>query len=294
MARRRRGLTPEDRRLWEQVAATATPLRPEPTPAAVRRWRHRPEPRPCRARAGRLRPPEPPRVASGPAPDPHAALERASPHMDRRRFEKLRRGRIEPEARLDLHGMTSERAHAALTGFILDAHAARPAARAGHHRQGPGRRDARSSRAVTASCATACRTGWRRRRWRPHPAGRAARTSGTAAPARSTSICAGGAEPRPRPDRETAGAIRRSARPGTCLLVAFAQRRRAGLGHRGRPACALRAGRNSVSSEPDIQQNQWRGPLRVPIGPGDPVLVALDHPLYFAENERPSRLRRPA
>ena len=43
--------------------------------------------------------------------------------MDRRRFEKLRRGRIEPEARLDLHGMTAERAHAALTGFILRAHA---------------------------------------------------------------------------------------------------------------------------------------------------------------------------
>ena len=59
--------------------------------------------------------------------------------MDRRRFEKLRRGRLEPEARLDLHGMTSERAHAALTGFILDAHAARPAARPRHHRQGPRR-----------------------------------------------------------------------------------------------------------------------------------------------------------
>jgi DNA-nicking Smr family endonuclease len=57
------------------------------------------------------------------AADPHAALERASPHMDRRRFEQLRRGRFAPKARLDLHGMTSERAHAALTAFILDAHA---------------------------------------------------------------------------------------------------------------------------------------------------------------------------
>ncbi len=43
--------------------------------------------------------------------------------MDRRRFDKLRRGRLEPEARLDLHGMTAERAHAALTGFIRTAHA---------------------------------------------------------------------------------------------------------------------------------------------------------------------------
>ena len=43
--------------------------------------------------------------------------------MDRRRRDKLRRGKIEPEARLDLHGMTSERAHAALVGFLVDAHA---------------------------------------------------------------------------------------------------------------------------------------------------------------------------
>jgi DNA-nicking Smr family endonuclease len=43
--------------------------------------------------------------------------------MDRRRFERLRRGKITPDARLDLHGMTSERAHSALTGFVLDAHA---------------------------------------------------------------------------------------------------------------------------------------------------------------------------
>ena len=80
--------------------------------------------------------------------------------MDRRRFDKLRRGRIDPEARLDLHGMTSERAHAALTGFILDAHA-------GDLRlvlviTGKGRADdAASAAAATASCATACRTGWR-------------------------------------------------------------------------------------------------------------------------------------
>ena len=43
--------------------------------------------------------------------------------MDRRRFDKLRRGRLDPEARIDLHGMTSERAHAVLTGFVRDAHA---------------------------------------------------------------------------------------------------------------------------------------------------------------------------
>jgi DNA-nicking Smr family endonuclease len=43
--------------------------------------------------------------------------------MDRRRFERLRRGRIEPEARLDLHGMNSARAHAELVDFLVAAHA---------------------------------------------------------------------------------------------------------------------------------------------------------------------------
>jgi len=42
--------------------------------------------------------------------------------MDRRRFHQLQRGRLQPEARLDLHGMTAARAHSALTSFILAAH----------------------------------------------------------------------------------------------------------------------------------------------------------------------------
>lgn len=43
--------------------------------------------------------------------------------MDRQRYEKLRRGRIDPEARLDLHGMTADQAHARLSGFIAQGHA---------------------------------------------------------------------------------------------------------------------------------------------------------------------------
>lgn len=114
---RRRGLTPDERQLWNQVAATAVPLRPgdAPRPLPV-------ETRPVLPDAPRALPAAPARrPASAVAVDPVAGLERAHPHMDRRRFEKMRRGRMEPEARLDLHGMTSERAHATLTGFILSA-----------------------------------------------------------------------------------------------------------------------------------------------------------------------------
>jgi DNA-nicking Smr family endonuclease len=117
MSGRRRRLSPEDRALWDQVKASATPLRPEgdqPPPP--------PPPLPPAARPPRSVPPRPPLVAAAPA-DPHAALARANPHMDRRRFEKLRRGRFEPEARLDLHGLDSARAHAALTRFIEGAEA---------------------------------------------------------------------------------------------------------------------------------------------------------------------------
>jgi DNA-nicking Smr family endonuclease len=121
MARRRR-LSPEERQLWEQVAATATPLHAPPaeppqTPADLSRPAAAPVPR----RPVGAPPPEAPRATFDLAPDPQAALARAQPRMDRRRFERLRRGQIDPEARLDLHGLTLERAHAALTGFVLDA-----------------------------------------------------------------------------------------------------------------------------------------------------------------------------
>lgn len=124
---RRRRLTPEEQELWRKVAVTAAPIRmdapgtppdlPRLDPDKAVRAPARPLVLPARQK------PEPGRVTLGMLPDPHAALERANPHMDRRRFEKLRRGRLDPEARLDLHGMTSERAHGALNAFIQGAHA---------------------------------------------------------------------------------------------------------------------------------------------------------------------------
>lgn len=43
--------------------------------------------------------------------------------MDRRTAERLRRGKIDIEARIDLHGYTQERAHDALLRFIDGARA---------------------------------------------------------------------------------------------------------------------------------------------------------------------------
>lgn len=39
--------------------------------------------------------------------------------MDQKAYGRLRRGKLKPDARLDLHGMTLAQAHPALTGFIL-------------------------------------------------------------------------------------------------------------------------------------------------------------------------------
>ncbi len=38
--------------------------------------------------------------------------------LDARTMERLRRGRVRPEARLDMHGMTQDEAHRAVAGFI--------------------------------------------------------------------------------------------------------------------------------------------------------------------------------
>ena len=39
--------------------------------------------------------------------------------MDRKAFGKMIKGRLSPDARIDLHGMTLDRAHAVLRGFVM-------------------------------------------------------------------------------------------------------------------------------------------------------------------------------
>nr|WP_239113317.1 Smr/MutS family protein [Shimia biformata] len=48
---------------------------------------------------------------------------RAPLQMDKKTFGRLKRGKLMPEGRIDLHGMTIDQAHPALTGFILRASA---------------------------------------------------------------------------------------------------------------------------------------------------------------------------
>jgi DNA-nicking Smr family endonuclease len=67
-------------------------------------------------------PPPRPREAAPPTRTRYAPLEPGETgDADRRTLDKLCRGQLRPEARIDLHGMTQQKAHGALTSFIAHA-----------------------------------------------------------------------------------------------------------------------------------------------------------------------------
>ena len=99
--------TSADRALWQRATRDVKRLapQPEPPPAPVRKP----------VEKGEAGPPRPPRQ-----PEPVLApltLDRFA-GIDRANAERLRRGKHEIEARLDLHGMTQAEAHRALAAFI--------------------------------------------------------------------------------------------------------------------------------------------------------------------------------
>lgn len=113
----------EDADLWRRVAEGVTPLRKRPPPKAPPKppvkAKEPPAKKPNRRPAAAPVPPPPP------APPPlrelsHGALE----GLDRRTGQRLKRGQLPIEARLDLHGRTQEEAHRALAAFIEGSHAA--------------------------------------------------------------------------------------------------------------------------------------------------------------------------
>lgn len=63
-----------------------------------------------------------PTAKTVPATRPNRAISNL-PGLDGRTTERLRRGVLEPEARLDLHGLTEAVAHSVLTAFLRTAHA---------------------------------------------------------------------------------------------------------------------------------------------------------------------------
>jgi len=122
----RRRLTPEEISLWHKVVDKTERLHPESTPAPVRIL---PKPKPVKSplpridgfTLGQTAFAKPPRHDLKPALVDHLL---AMPvQMDRKAFGRMKRGKLRPEGRIDLHGMTVDRAHPALVQFVLSAQA---------------------------------------------------------------------------------------------------------------------------------------------------------------------------
>lgn len=111
--RRKRGLSEEERALWESVAKQIKPLRKKPRAAKPETVEAASVPKP-------VAPPAPPASAKTlRAPNPEVPP--LAP-LGRRERSQLSRGKKQIDARLDLHGMTQTRAHHALSGFLHRAH----------------------------------------------------------------------------------------------------------------------------------------------------------------------------
>ena len=122
---RRRVLHPEEEALWQAVARTAKPLH-----ALVQR----PKPDSQPASFSPVKPPEPPRLPSfrlgekvrkaethSLPPNQSDSLAAAPIVMDAKAYTRMTRGKLAPDAVLDLHGLTLIEAHPELIRFILNA-----------------------------------------------------------------------------------------------------------------------------------------------------------------------------
>jgi DNA-nicking Smr family endonuclease len=103
----------DDAALWERVAETASPLKRGRGAASLKSGS-------AAVPVPKAKPPQTPRP-SWPAPRP-MPKPRAEP-LDRQTSRQLEKGRLEVEARLDLHGMRQRDAHAQLWRFLKTAQA---------------------------------------------------------------------------------------------------------------------------------------------------------------------------
>ena len=133
--RRRRKLSAEERDLWSRVAATTQPARKSktaeelkadlrsallPDSPAQKAKPQVPVPSDLRDfRIGKAAASTRLRFDLAPSLGDHLAAQPVQ--MDRKKHQKMTRGRIEPESRIDLHGMTVNEAHPELIRFILNA-----------------------------------------------------------------------------------------------------------------------------------------------------------------------------
>ena len=129
---RRRGLTADEQALWSRIAQTTVPIHPSrktkleplesPKAPAVKPHSPEPEPLPVDFRIG-AKPLGKSSTRIELSPHPGKALRDQPVRMDHKTHRRMNQGKLVPEARIDLHGMTLSVAQPQLLRFILNAHA---------------------------------------------------------------------------------------------------------------------------------------------------------------------------
>jgi DNA-nicking Smr family endonuclease len=111
------GIKPDDRALWDAVKKSVKPLKNlKPRAAKPANVPGKLDPPPAaRPKASKQAALQPTKTAA-PKPPPLAVL-------DRRTRSRVARGRVEIDARLDLHGLTLDRARPRLASFLASAQA---------------------------------------------------------------------------------------------------------------------------------------------------------------------------
>lgn len=117
-----RKLGTEEKNLWDRVASTAIPmhrkLKPKVDPLIAPKKAAKPK---STAEPDWIVPAftissQSKKTATAAAPA------KIPPKMDAKAFSKMQRGKLRPEGRIDLHGMTQDVAYSALVNFITRAH----------------------------------------------------------------------------------------------------------------------------------------------------------------------------
>ena len=122
--RKPRHLSPEEEKLWSRVTDTATPMQPARgralDPGAVFKSKPARKIDVPQFRVGETAKPK----SKGHVLTPSIAEQVAGApvQMDKKSFAKMKRGKLSPDARIDLHGLTIAQAHDRLIGFVLSAH----------------------------------------------------------------------------------------------------------------------------------------------------------------------------
>ncbi|WP_224816646.1 Smr/MutS family protein [Hasllibacter sp. MH4015] len=132
--RGKRGLSDDDKALWNRVAETANPMdrkgapriTDQSDPAPKSRTQAKPSTTATRLPAFRVGEKASfSRGTTNHAPSLSLSLAQAPVRMDHGTHKRMVRGKLKPEGRIDLHGMTLSEAHPALMSFIFSAVEAR-------------------------------------------------------------------------------------------------------------------------------------------------------------------------